>query len=827
MAIKKNELYSSLWASCDKLRGGMDASQYKDYILTLLFVKYVTDKFKGVKYADISVPEGGSFDDLVELKNNPNIGEKMDKVIAKLAEAGNNNLTGVITNAHFNDESKLGKGQEMVDKLTGLIGIFQRDEFDFTKNKAAGDDILGDAYEYLMRNFATESGKSKGQFYTPAEVSRILAKIIGIDKATDPDTSVYDPACGSGSLLIRAADEAQIEVSPYGQEKEITTAGLAKMNLVLHNKATGEIYAGNTFSDPHYMDEKDSSKLKRFDFIVANPPFSLKNWTDGLKDYGRFSGYGDTPPEKNGDYAWLLHILKSLKSTGKAAVILPHGVLFRGNAEATIRKSIIDKGYIKGIIGLPANLFYGTGIPACIIVIDKSDADERTGIFMIDASHDYVKDGNKNRLREQDIYKIVTTFNEQITTDPKYARFVPNDEIKVKNDYNLNIPRYIDSSTPEDLQDIEAHLHGGIPAVDVDSMERYWTLFPKLKEKLFSPLRDGYYKLNIDKDDVRSTVYSDEEFSAYAERIDMAFDAWMNDVDNGLRNIDEFVEIKKYIVELSEILITKYADIELVDKYDVYQVLLSYWQEVMADDVFVLVQDGYEAGREIEKIYEIVDPQKAKKSKKAKKNADNDSESNKKYKGWEGKLIPKALIEAAFFAAERAKIDDAQAVCDETQGKLDELVEEHTAEGGILADYLNDKDAVDAKAVNAKIKELKKTDPKSEELVILCEYADLSTKVKEYTKLIKDLNAALDEACKVKYAELTIDEIKELLVNRKWYYTIFEDIKALYVTTSHEIAGRISELAERYEDTLPSLEDEVESYETKVKAHLERMGFVW
>ena len=814
MAIKKNELYSSLWASCDKLRGGMDASQYKDYILTLLFVKYVTDKFKGVKYADITVPEGGSFDDLVKLKGDKNIGEEMDKVISKLAEAENNNLVGVITNARFNDESKLGKGQEMVDKLTGLIAIFQRPEFDFKNNKAAGDDILGDAYEYLMRNFATESGKSKGQFYTPAEVSRILAKVIGIDKVDDPDTSVYDPACGSGSLLIRAADEAPIDVAIYGQEKEITTAGLAKMNLVLHNKATGEIYAGNTFSDPHYKDDKDDSVLRRFDFAVANPPFSLKNWTDGLKDYGRFSGYGDTPPEKNGDFAWLLHILKSLKSTGKAAVILPHGVLFRGNAEATIRKAIIDKGYIKGIIGLPANLFYGTGIPACIIVIDKSDADERNGIFMIDASHDYVKDGNKNRLREQDIYKIVTTFNEQITTDPKYARFVPNDEIKVKNDYNLNIPRYIDSSTPEDLQDIEAHLHGGIPAVDVDSMERYWTLFPKLKDKLFSPLRDGYYKLNIDKDDVRSTVYADEEFSAYAERIDMAFDAWMNEVDEGLHNIDEFVEIKKYIAELSEILIAKYADIELVDKYDVYQVLLSYWQEVMADDVYVLVQDGYEAGRETEDIYEISEDKKTKKEKK-------------KYKGWEGKLIPKALIEAAFFAAERAKIDEAQAICDEKQGKLDELVEEHTTEGGVLADYLNDKDAVDGKAVNAKIKELKRTAPDSEEYGILCEYVELSTKVKEYTKLIKDLNVALDEACKAKYAELTIDEIKELLVNRKWYYTIFEGIKALYVTTSHEIAGRVSELAERYEDTLPSLESDVESYEAKVKTHLERMGFVW
>lgn len=814
MAIKKNELYSSLWASCDKLRGGMDASQYKDYILTLLFVKYVTDKFKDVKYADITVPEGGSFDDLVALKGNKNIGEEMDKVIAKLAEAENNNLRGVIDNAHFNDEAKLGKGQEMVDKLTGLIAIFQRPEFDFKNNKAGGDDILGDAYEYLMRNFATESGKSKGQFYTPAEVSRILAKVIGIDKVTDPDTSVYDPACGSGSLLIRAADEAPIDVAIYGQEKEITTAGLAKMNLVLHNKATGEIYAGNTFSDPHYKDDKDDSVLRRFDFAVANPPFSLKNWTDGVKDYGRFTGYGAEPPEKNGDFAWLLHILKSLKSTGKAAVILPHGVLFRGNAEATIRKAIIDKGYIKGIIGLPANLFYGTGIPACIIVIDKSDADERQGIFMIDASHDYVKDGNKNRLRERDIYKIVTTFNEQIGTDPKYARFVPNEEIKVKNDYNLNIPRYIDSSEPEDLQDIDAHLHGGIPAANVDSMEKYWTLFPNLKNKLFSPLREGYYKLNIEKDDVRSTIYSDEEFNAYADRIDMAFDAWKNEVDEGLRNINESVNIKKYIIKLAETLIAQYADVELVDKYDVYQVLLSYWQETMADDIFILVQDGYEAARETELIIEVTEDKKTKKEKK-------------KIKGWEGKLIPKSLIESTFFATERAKIDEAQAVADETQSRLDEMTEEHTAEDGVLSDCLNDKDAVDMKAVSAKLKELKKNAPDSEEYRVLLEYTELCEKVKKYSKIVKELNTALDEACKAKYAELAMDEIKELLVNRKWYYTIFEGIKALYVTTSHEIAGRISELAERYEDTLPRLESDVNTYEAKVKAHLERMGFVW
>ena len=813
MAIKKNELYSSLWASCDKLRGGMDASQYKDYILTLLFVKYVTDKFKGEIYADIEIPEGGSFDDMVALKGSKNIGEEMDKIIAKLAEE--NNLRGVIDNAHFNDEAKLGKGDEMVEKLTGLISIFQRPEFDFSNNKASGDDILGDAYEYLMRNFATESGKSKGQFYTPAEVSRILAKVIGIDKITfrTEGYSVYDPACGSGSLLIKAADEAPIDVSIWGQEKEVTTAGLAKMNLVLHNKADGEIKAANTFSAPQYFEDEEESILKRFDFAVANPPFSLKNWTDGLKPYGRFEGYGDNPPEKNGDFAWLMHILKSLKSTGKAAVILPHGVLFRGNAEATIRKTIIDKGYIKGIIGLPANLFYGTGIPACIIIIDKSDADERKGIFMIDASHDFVKDGNKNRLRERDIHKIVTTFNEQITDDPKYARFVPNDEIKVKNEYNLNIPRYIDSSTAEDLQDIDAHLHGGIPSCDVDSMQNYWDIFKNLKNKLFSVMRDGYYQLNVDNDDVRNTIYNDDEFSKYADKIDAAFVEWQNDVDESLRNISGDIEVKKFIIWLSEKLIEKFEDIELVDKFDVYEVLLSYWQEVMADDIFLLKYDGYEVGKETENIVEVTENKKG--------------EKKEKIKGWEGKLIPKAIIEKVYFAEERRKIDDAQAVVDETQSQLDEFIEENTGDDGILRDYLNDKEDIDTKLVNAKLKELKKTVPDSDEYKALLSFTELSAKVKDYTKIVKDLNIALDEAEKGKYAELTIDEVKELLVNHKWYYTIFDGISELYSTTSHNMANRISELANRYEFTLPSLEKEVTDYEAKVKSHLERMGFSW
>lgn len=873
MAVKKNELYSSLYASCDKLRGGMDTSQYKDYILTLLFVKYVTDKFKGVKYADIVVPEGGSFDDLIALRGNKNIGEEIDKVIAKLAEE--NELRGVIDNAHFNDETKLGKGQEMVDKLTGLIGIFMRPEFDFKHNKTSGDDILGDAYEYLMRKFATESGKSKGQFYTPAEVSRILAKVVGIGKIKPREEgySVYDPACGSGSLLIRAVDEAPFEIAIYGQEKETTTAGLAKMNLVLHNKAAGEIHAADTFSSPQYFEEgSDNQVLKRFDFAVVNPPFSLKNWTDGLKDYGRFSGYGDNPPEKNADFAWLLHIIKSIKNTGKAAIVEPHGVLFRGNAEATIRQSIVDRGYIKAIIGLPTNLFYGTGIPGCIIVIDKEDADERSGIFMIDASHDFIKDGNKNRLREEDIYRIVTTFDNQIEV-PGYSRMVPMEEIKVKNGYNLNIPRYIDSGAKEDIQDIEAHLHGGIPAVDVDSLGKYWNLFPGLKDRLFSIEREGYYKLNVDIDEVRNIIYNDEQFAAYADRIENAFVAWKQKVDKGLRGISSNTAVKQYIVELSEKLVKEFEDVELIDKYDVYEVLLSYWQETMADDVLIIAYDGYEAGREMVDIKEI----------KKKK----DGTEEEKIKGWEGKIIPRPLMEQTFFKTECDEIVRLQAEMDEADSKLSELIE-NTADDSALSDITED-GKVKIADVQAKIDEILSHTENDEVTALLAMIDAFPMKKKEYQDYIKahpvcknaynggttvskktiagriaeirsqlpvkemyredfeelkqvveniaisselkskikTLSAELEENVKAKYPDLTDDEIKMLLVDLKWYVALKNGIDSLYVAASHSIANRVVELAERYKDTLPLLETSVADYESKVKAHLERMGFAW
>lgn len=822
MAVKKSQLYSSLWASCDKLRGGMDASQYKDYILTLLFVKYVSDKYKDDPYGAIAIPEGASFEDLVNLKGDKNIGEKIDILIAKLAEA--NNLTGIINNAHFNDEAKIGKGEEMIDKLTGLISIFQRPELDFKNNKAEDDDLIGDAYEYLMRNFATASGKSKGQFYTPAEVSRILAKVIDISKCKDKNATIYDPACGSGSLLVRAANEAPFSLAIYGQEKDISTAGLAKMNLVLHNKASGEIHSDNTFSDPWYKDDNDETKLRKFDYIVANPPFSMKNWMDGLKPYGRFDDFDEMPPEKNGDYAWLLHIIKSMKNqTGKAAVILPHGVLFRGNAEETIRKNIINRHLIKGIIGLPANLFYGTGIPACIIVLDKENTENRTGIFMIDASHGFIKDGDKNRLREQDIYKIVTTFNSMIEVSG-FSRFVPFDEIINKNSYNLNIPRYIDSTEKEDLQSIEAHLYGGIPQDDIDNIPHFWNVFPNLKNQIFGEYSKGFYKLLIQKDDVHKTISENIEFLEYNKKVNNTYNEWKKITNPVLTNLNSTDSNKEIILNLSEEILEKFSKLELLDKYDVYQVLLAYWNETMNDDVLLIIQD--ELGYNLAKITDDI-KEEPKESKKAKK----DSAKEKKPKepkiiGWEGRLIPKQIVLDAFFALEQKEIEKAEEKLSQTESEFEEFIENNSDENGYFTDYMGDDEKIDSKKITSRVKLLtKEKKTQNEEYKILNNYVDYESSIKSQKKHITELKKVLDDNCRNRYETFTDEEIKDLLVNRKWYKAIDDGIQNLYVTVANHLTKRIVELYERYENTLSELTSKLAEEERVVFGHLTQMGF--
>jgi len=819
MAIKKTEIYSSLWSSCDELRGGMDASQYKDYILTLLFMKYVSDK-SGL----IVVPEGGSFEDMVKLKGDKEIGDKINKIIGKLAEE--NDLKGTIDVADFNDEDKLGKGKEMVDRLTNLVGIFQG--IDLSANRSEGDDLLGDAYEYLMRHFATESGKSKGQFYTPAEVSRILAQVVGITAETPRNWTVYDPTCGSGSLLLKLAAEAPRGLSIYGQEMDNATAALARMNMILHDNATAEIWQDNTLAAPRW--KNPDGGLKTFDFAVANPPFSFKSWSNGVKlgkdgekdkdqdEFQRF-GYG-LPPDKNGDYAFLLHILKSLKSTGKAAVILPHGVLFRGNAEARIREKLVCQGYIKGIIGLPANLFYGTGIPACIIVIDKANMHQREGIFMVDASKGFIKDGNKNRLRSQDIHKIVDVFNRQIEL-PRYSRMVSLTEIGEKNDYNLNIPRYIDSSEPEDLHDLTAHLNGGIPNADLDAIDSYWQVFPNLRRTLFAPSQsEGYSQGLVAASQVKGTILNHPEFQTFADRSLALYTQWHQAHEVGLKSIAIGDKPKATIDRLSEDLLERFATADLLDKYDIYQLLMDYWESTMQDDVYVLVQDGWAARNALRQLI----PTKDKNGKAVYKETADFIFSKIRYKS---DLIPPKLIVDRYFAKQQREIDRLQSDVDGITQELEALVEEHSGEEGALSDAQTDTGKVTKASLMARLKEIKGDNGAIEERDISKQCLELVDSEAEAKKAVKDAQIALDKLVFAQYPKLTEAEIKTLVVDDKWQATLKVAIQAEIDRVTQQLANRVKTLEERYAEPLPQLIREVETLSSRVDEHLQRMGLVW
>ena len=797
VAVKKSELYSSLWASCDELRGGMDASQYKDYVLVLLFIKYVSDKYAGQPYAPITIPPGSSFKDLAALKGDPGIGDKINKnIVGPLAAA--NHLADM---PDFNDAGKLGSGRDMVDRLTGLIAIFENKALDFSRNQADGDDILGDAYEYLMRHFATESGKSKGQFYTPSEVSRVIARIVGIRSAnTNAQTTVYDPTCGSGSLLLKVADEAHSDVTLYGQEKDAATSGLARMNMILHRNPNAQIVQGNTLADPKF---KDGERLKLFDYVVANPPFSDKRWTNGLTPSGdtfeRFDCFG-VPPDKQGDYAYLLHIVASLKSTGIGVCVLPHGVLFRGNSEAAIREKLVRKGYIAAIIGLPANLFYGTGIPACLVVIDKKGAAERTGIFMIDASAGFTKDGPKNRLRDQDIHKIVDIYTRSIAT-PRFARMVSIEEIE-KNDFNLNLPRYIDSQMPEDLQDINGHLQGGIPVTDVDALDRYWKVCPELRNHLFKPNRPGYVDLAVDPTTLKSAIYDHPEFSAFITEMEAHFLIWRTMADKTLKALQPGFHPKALIPELADNLLAHYTENPLIDPYDVYQHLMDYWSETMQDDCYLIAADGWKAS-----TYRVIV---------------KDKKGKEKDKGWTCDLVPRHLVVSRFFPKEQSAIDAQHVEMEAVFANLGELESEHGEDEGFLS-----LDPLNASTVKARQKEISGDREFLDEAAVLSTWAALSIQQSDLKKRIKIAETALDARIFAKYPTLTESQVKALVVEDKWLNNVSKSVRQEMERVSAILNQRIRLLSHRYQNTLSAFDSESARFEALVFNHLNEMGFSW
>ncbi|WRG15419.1 type I restriction-modification system subunit M [Helicobacter pylori] len=815
MAIKKSELYSSLWAGADSLRGGMDASEYKNYVLNLLFLKYISDKARNNNFSEIEVPQGCFYEDILALEGDKEIGDKLNKIIAKIAER--NDLKGVIDSVDFNDNTKLGENKAMMDTLSNLVKIFA--DLSLGAHGALDDDLLGDAYEYLMRHFASESGKSKGQFYTPSEVSLLLSLLLGIDENTRQDKSIYDPTCGSGSLLLKASSLAGKKgLTIYGQEKDISTTALCKMNMILHNSADADIAKGgsSTLSNPLFI---ENGMLKTFDYVVANPPFSLKNWTDGLSidpkskqvindHFNRFED--GTPPEKNGDFAFLLHIIKSLKNTGKGAVILPHGVLFRGNAEGVIRKNLLMKGYIKGVIGLAPNLFYGTSIPACVIVLDKENAHARKGVFMIDASKDFKKDGNKNRLRDQDVQKMIDTFN-AYKEIPYYSKMVSLEEISA-NDYNLNIPRYI-AAKPESEKDlfalINSHKASYLPKNEIKAYDPYFRVFKELKNTLFKKSdKEGYYALKTECENIKDYITQSSEFQTFHASVLSAFDRL--DLFETFNHLKPGFNPKTLIEGVCSRVLKEFEKIEILDKYGVYQLFKDYYNEVLQDDWFLLSFNGFLSAKELRELTPLKD-----KNKKANYLEEPDFIIQKTY--YKSDLIPKNLIKQRFFEKETKELEELENVLNEKETLLDEFIEEHSNEEGLF----------DGLKINESVlkKELKNATDLEDEKTLKTALEWLEAK----NKALKMKNKAYEELelkAFHQYKNLEINEIKDLIIKDKWLNSLKNALENKIQKRINALTSALNEIISSYSNSLLELDKEVKESESKVLEHLKDLGLM-
>ncbi|WP_187866552.1 type I restriction-modification system subunit M [Helicobacter pylori] len=816
MAIKKSELYSSLWAGADSLRGGMDASEYKNYVLNLLFLKYISDKARNNNFSEIEVPQGCFYEDILALEGDKEIGDKLNKIIAKIAER--NDLKGVIDSVDFNDNTKLGEGKAMMDTLSNLVKIFA--DLSLGAHGALDDDLLGDAYEYLMHHFASESGKSKGQFYTPSEVSLLLSLLLGIDENTRQDKSIYDPTCGSGSLLLKASSMAGKKgLTIYGQEKDISTTALCKMNMILHHSATADIAKGgsSTLSNPLFTTE--NGMLQTFDYVVANPPFSLKNWTDGLSIdpkskqviNDRFNRFEDgTPPEKNGDFAFLLHIIKSLKNTGKGAVILPHGVLFRGNAEGVIRKNLLMKGYIKGVIGLAPNLFYGTSIPACVIVLDKENAHARKGVFMIDASKDFKKDGNKNRLREQDVQKMIDTFN-AYKEIPYYSKMVSLEEISA-NDYNLNIPRYI-AAKQELEKDLFAltnsHKASYLPKNEIEAYAPYFRVFKELKNTLFKKSdKEGYYALKTECENIKELIIQSSEYQTFHASVLSAFDrlelfTTFNDLEPGFNP-------KTLIESVCSKVLKEFEKVGILDKYGVYQLFKDYYNEVLQDDWFLISFNGFESAKNLRELTPLKD-----KNKKANYLEEPDFVIQKTY--YKSDLIPKHLIKQRFFEKETKELEGLENALNEKEAHFEEFIEEHSNEEGLF----------DGLKINESVlkKELKNATDLEDKQILKTALELLEAK----NKALKMKNKAYEELelkAFHQYKNLEINEIKDLIIKDKWLNSLKNALENKILKRINAFASTLNEIISSYSNSLLELDKEVKESESKVLKHLKDLGLM-
>lgn len=829
--MNKQQLASKIWESANKMRSKIEANEYKDYILGFIFYKFLSDKelkyLKENDYEDADIRELTEEDEDAVKDIQTSIGYFIayENLFSTWLEMGSDfdvdnvrtalsAFTRLISESHkkvFNKIfdtlqsglSKLGDSSKSQTKaVSDLIYLIK----DIPMDGKQDYDVLGFVYEYLISNFAANAGKKAGEFYTPHEVSVLMSEIVAEHLKDRDKIEIYDPTSGSGSLLINIGKslskymDNSNGIKYYAQELKENTYNLTRMNLVMRGIIPSNIFArnGDTLEDDWpYFDDADpiaSYDPLYVDAVVSNPPYS-QNWNPSGKEMDpRYAGYGIAPKSK-ADYAFLLHDLYHLKPDGIMNIVLPHGVLFRGGEEGEIRKNLIENNKIDAIIGLPSNIFFGTGIPTIVMVLKQKRTND--DVLIIDASKGFIKEGKNNKLRDSDIKKIVDTFKNRLSID-KYSKVVSRDEIR-QNDYNLNIPRYVDSSEKAESWDIYALMFGGIPENELSDYNEYWNAFPTLRADLYSKAGNSYYALNTD--DVKGTIKNNKDVRAFIEEYKSAFKDFDADLETILiKNIDN-INISMAEILIGDEIFKRIADKPLVNAYEAYRLFSDEWNTVSVD-LEIIQTEGFEATKK-------VNPNMVSKKK--------DGKDVEVQDGWAGHIIPFSLVQDKLLYKEKKALDDKENRLLDIKSLYEELLEEFNEDEKEMDFITEDRDAF----VNAEVIKASKNKELEEETVAkLKKVVDIIDEEKQLKKEIKTLNAELENETKKKIEELTDSEVVELL-KYKWIGPIVKGLEVIPTRIIEGLSSKMDALVKKYELTFSDVEKEIAETEKALRNMLD------
>lgn len=849
--ITSDEIKRRLWDGANELRGSMDASRYKDYMLGLMFYKFLSDKTIDT-FRMTSGMKQNSEAEVIQAYHE-NYEQYPDQLVKMITDV----LGYYVLPQHLYQTwiSDIRSGNFEVQKVTDSLNHFERtiavkgdsDDFkglfasstlDLTdtalgsnlneRNKNIKElvllfadlnmvalqkgDVLGDAYEYLIGQFAMESGKKAGEFYTPSQVSEVMAQIVAKTKSI---RSIYDPTVGSGSLLLTVSkylsEDERKSLAYYGQEKNTATYNLTRMNLLLHGVRPEKmtINNGDTLAEDWPEDPQRPNEGVQFDAVVMNPPYSVKKWNrSNLKvSDPRFEIAGVLPPDSKGDYAFLLHGLFHLGQQGTMAIVLPHGVLFRGGAEGEIRKRLLEKNYIDTIIGLPDKLFTNTGIPVTVLIL-KKNRPLGDPVLMIDASKTFVKEGKQNVLQEKDIAKIVDTYAMR-TEEAGYSHLATRDEI-IENEYNLNIPRYIESIEEEIPQDVDAHLYGGIPYANIAELTVLQESVPTIIEQSLKELRSGYVELTISIDELTKKVLNDDHVIQKSNAVEQKLKAYMDKYWALLKTVDDVNNIP----ELRDAMLTDIKELLLafnhIDEYDGYQIIAELWKDKLTEDTEIIAStDFYTAGRT--RVPLMV----TKGSGKTKREEQD---------GWIGSIVPNELIMNHLFTGEVTAIEEKEARLPEVEAELTELVEaakvEESDEEVALSEALNDKE--DAFTIGVIRSLLKEAEKGSIDYTLLKKVENLLNEKTTLNREVKKLHQELKEAAEARIETLTNEEIDHLM-HEKWFGSLVPKIMRLIENPLTEELAILEQLKTRYSETLSTLEEDSKQLEQELENMMQEL----